>query len=347
MTRLRLSLLALLAVLSGGFLHLSVVRAVSAACPPYGWFPDNFGLKDHSVFKYDGYYYLVSIFIPGERKFAYARSQDLCEWEDLGPILAERTPGTWDEMAIWAPFVLEEADVYYLYYTGVTSDFTQSIMLVTSTDPADPTAWQPQGMIFQPTHPGAGWTAGIWADCRDPHVIYADGQYYLFYTGTDIAGGIVGVASAPAPEGPWTDLGPVVPPVLDQYYESPSVFFHDSGYFLAYHKIQSGLSAGTFTEISETPAGPYSSPQFLGYGWAHEFWQDAEFAWYTSYLTTYKVTIAPVFWNAYQTPPRPMLVQMSHAMYIPNVLAPFARPPAQVHGPLPTPTPTPSFSAPP
>src|SRR3990172_9448101 len=98
-------------------------------CQAPGWFPTDFGLKDHSVFWYAGSYYIASIYLPGERQFAYARSADLCDWETLTPILAERMPGSWDENVIWAPYIYEEAGVYYLYYTGTTQEYTQSILL--------------------------------------------------------------------------------------------------------------------------------------------------------------------------------------------------------------------------
>ena len=133
-----------------------IVRAYST-CEKKGWFPSNFGLKDHHVFIHDGYYYLISIFVPQETtnpllqdRFAYARSLDLCSWEDLTPVLPDRTPGSWDEAAVWAPNVYQENGTYYLYYTGVTNDLTQSILLVTTSDPSDPESWTKQDMVFQP-----------------------------------------------------------------------------------------------------------------------------------------------------------------------------------------------------
>ena len=55
--------------------------------------------------------------------------------------------------------------------------------------------------------------AGLWA----PSLEYFNGQYYLYYTApnTDLPGGgsAIGVATAPSPEGPWTDSGaPAVEP---------------------------------------------------------------------------------------------------------------------------------------
>lgn len=304
-----------------GALPSGNARPIAGECSPLGWFPTSFGLKDHTVFQYDGYYYIASIYLPGEQQFAYARSLDLCNWEDLGPILTERTPGDWDAMAIWAPYVFETDGQYYMYYTGVTPDFTQSIMLATSSNPADPDAWVEIGMIFQPSHLGALWVPDAWADCRDPHVIFADGLYYLFYTGTDATGGIVGVASAPTPYGPWTDLGPVIPPTLDHIYESATAFFREGTYYLTYHEIINHVSAGTFSLISTTPGGLYTQPVSAPPGWAHEFWQDAENNWYTSYLTTYTITISPVQWLPYGDPPRPLIGEELHFFFLPAIIS--------------------------
>ena len=107
--------------------------------------------------------------MPGEQFFAYGRSTDLCHWEDLTPVLDQRT-AQWDSLAIWAPHVIEDNGVYYMYYTGVKGPYpylTQSIMLATTTNPADPNAWEQQGMVFQPNHPNMLWEDGTWADCRD------------------------------------------------------------------------------------------------------------------------------------------------------------------------------------
>ena len=142
---------------------------------------------------YDGYYYLISNYIPNEYFFSYARSTDLCDWEDLTPILDQRE-NEWESLAVWAPFVYEEEGSYYLYYTGVKGPYpllTQSIMLATSTNPADSDAWELQGMIFQPDHDWMIWQDDQWADCRDPMVMKVGDTYYLYYSGRDEDGGII------------------------------------------------------------------------------------------------------------------------------------------------------------
>src|SRR3972149_942772 len=113
----------------------SAVAYDDTGCDRLGWYPAEFGLKDHSVFLFNGIYYIVSIRTPDEKAFVYARSPDLCTWEDLGTVVDQRIRWEWDEAFVWAPFVLVEDGVFFMYYTGVRRNFTQSIMLATPPNP--------------------------------------------------------------------------------------------------------------------------------------------------------------------------------------------------------------------
>lgn len=270
---------------------------------------------------HDGYFYLVSIHQPDESYFVYARSEDLCEWEDLGPTLTERVPGAWDERAIWAPHVYEEEGVYYLFYTGVNGvnrDLTQSIMLATSTNPADPTSWQPVGMVFQPQHDGMVWEAGVWADCRDASVFKVADQYYMYYTGKDITGGIIGLATAASPSGPWQDWGAIL--TLDGHPsampESPTLAKYEDLYYLLYNDTYQGQRY----RIGATLLGPWSQALALSPGWAHEIWLDQEGRTLTSYLTDYTVTIAPVNWDTHFDPPRLYIGEDRYRLFLPGLM---------------------------
>ncbi len=278
------------------------VETQPTTCVKLGWFPTDFGLKDHTVFWYDSYYYIASNYLPSETKFAYGRSIDMCSWETLAPVLTLRINGTWDEMAVWAPFVYQEGGIYYLYYAGVTTKFTQSILLATSTDPADPASWQPRGVVFQPAHAGMNWRSGQWADCRDPTVVKVGDQYFLYYTGSDVSGGIIGVATATSPMGPWTDWGVILnsPPQSGAMYESPVVIAHDSYFYLAYNDT----SLGERYRIGPSPTGPWIGPFILSPGWADEIWTGQDRRTYSSYLTDYTITISPVTWDILNTPAR-------------------------------------------
>lgn len=281
----------------------------SATCEVAGWFPEDFGLKDHSIFVYEGAYYLVSIYLPGEKTFAYARTQDFCAWEDLSPILTNNT-GAWDSLAIWAPHVLENEGVYYMYYTGVKGPYpflTQSIMLATTTNPADPHLWAVEGMLFQPDHPGMVWEDGAWANCRDPHVFKIEDTFYMLYTGEDLDGGIVGLATAPSPRGPWQDLGSILTLEGAGIPESPALWPANGGFYLIYNRAGAGAASGEKYRFGPTLTGPWSQEASLTPGWAHEIWSGLDAQTYTSYLTDYTVTIQPLIWNTRFDPPLPFI----------------------------------------
>ena len=309
--------LILIAVLCGFSYQPKSAQAAlqEPPCEKPGWFPEDFGLKDHTVFWYNGYYYIAANYLPGEKKFAYGRSTDMCEWEMLEPILAQRTPGTWDEKAVWSPYVFLEAGVYYLYFTGVTQEFTQSILLETSTDPADPAAWEMREMVFQPDHAGSTWQETGWADCRDPMLIKIEGTYYLYYSAYDEQGGIIGVATSDRLTGGWMDWGSVIPYVLDTVPESSSIFTHDSFFYLFYHLPSQPESY----RIGASPSGPWLEPAVIGPGWAHEFWVGMDSSTYTSYLTDYSISISPLTWKPNTDPPQPFIGAIYYRTMIPLI----------------------------
>lgn len=313
------SSLLLASILFSSFFNVYLPQEINlqSDCEPLGWFPEDFGLKDHSIFWYQGAYYLVSIYIPGEKQFAYGRSDDLCEWEDLSPVLADRIPESWDSKLIWSPFVLEDDGKFYMYYTGVSKGMTQSIMLATTDNPADPDSWTPQGMIFQPNHPGMIWEAGRWSDCRDPFVIKNGDTYYLLYTGRDHDGGIVGLATSSNPAGPWLDWGTIIAPLADQAIpESPSLAVYDSIYYLFYNHT----GRGEVVRVGASLAGPWSGGHGFSPGWAHEVWQSPGGDWFSSFLTDYTVTISPLVWDEFFNPPEPFLgSQVTHQL-LPAIL---------------------------
>jgi hypothetical protein len=317
--------LAIVAVLILGATGGKVQAAFDPPCNDPGWFTTEFGLKDHNIFWYAGYYYLISIYLPygepsppAEDRFVYARSQDLCAWETLAPVLPNRIPGTWDEKAIWAPFVYQEEGVYYLYYTGVTNDYTQSILLATTTDPATPSSWEIQEMVFQPDHDGMFWTAGAWADCRDPTLFKEDDLYYLYYSGRDQTGAILGVATAPTPVGPWSDQGSIISPLVNDTPESPTIARYGDHYYLFYTLSYDG----GYYRIGDHPTGPWQDPLPFRPGWAHEVWQDASREWMTSYVSGYDVAIAPLTWDSLSNPIRPFIGLIQTHLFLPTVYNP-------------------------
>jgi len=304
---------------SGDKIILADENQQISECDHLGWFPEDFGLKDHSVFIYNGDYYIVSIYLPGEQFFAYARSQDLCNWEDLSPILEERT-SEWDNLAIWAPQVFEENGVYYMFYTGVKGPYpimTQSIMLATSTDPADPSSWMIVDQVFKPNHPGMIWEDNTWADCRDAHVFKQGSTYYMLYTGRDVDGVIVGLAAASSPSGPWQDWGSILTLDGSGMAESPTIWYANGGFYLFYNWASSSLPRGEMYHYGPTPAGPWSEGNFITPGWAYEIWSGIDGKTYASYLIDYDVTIKPLLWNTRFSPPQPFVGEQIVESFIP------------------------------
>lgn len=308
---------------SGASETSSALEGDAFLCENPGWFPEEFALKDHTVFTYDGLYYLASTYLASddyEEQFAYASSPDLCHWTDLGGILSERTPGTWDEFRIWAPYVYEEDGVYYLYYTGVTRGFAQSIMLATSTDPSESHSWQPQGVVFQPSHPEAVWAGSdAWSDCRDATVLKKGLVYRMYYTGLDESGGIVGVAKATSPLGPWYDWGAIADTTPGSVPESPTLASHDGLYWLFYSDA-GPAGWGQVYRHGETPFGPWSKQYVWRPGWAHEIWTGLDGKSYTSFVSDGGVGIRRYIGPEYYDPAHPFVGAAAYHAFLPVVL---------------------------
>ena len=306
-------------LLLAGF-SLQRASAQTPPCDVPGWFPADFGIKDHAVFTFEGRYYLAGIDTTDNTHFAYGVSEDLCTWTTLDPILAQRPPLPWDERLVWAPDVWQEDGTYYMFYTSVGPTITQRIALATSTAPDDPASWQVDtSFVLTPTHPGAVWSAGTWADCRDPHVFRLDGLYYLLYAGRDTDGGIIGLATASALTGPWRDFGSILT-LPGGLPESPTILQANGGFYLIYNRAGDGEAGGEKYRFGPAPGGPWGDENSLTPGWAHEIWKGLDGKIYASYLTNYTVTIRPLLWNTRYAPPRPFLGWQIVEVFLPLTL---------------------------
>ncbi len=274
-------------------------------------------LKDHSLFSYQGFYYLTTIQIDrelqkilqddrGEYSFGYARTRDFCNWETMGTSLeAERSE---QEEYIWAPHVFAEQGTFALFYTQVNPTIAQSIALATSTNPADPASWQKHGIVFQPQHEGMVYPwPHAWADARDPMVLKYQDTYYMYYTGQDTTGGIIGLASASNLPGPWSDHGAIFKTPAGVMPESPFVFCRQETCYLFYNLANIGGGGdGPHWRWAPTPTGPWQDPADLAPGWAHDLYFDG-----SQYLVSYvlndgeAIGVAPLQWDDSTTPPTP------------------------------------------
>ncbi|MGC9355319.1 MAG: hypothetical protein ACP5D9_15840, partial [Mariniphaga sp.] len=113
--------------------------------------------------------------------FGHAVSSDLKNWKIEKPVLQCPESGV-DEFQVWAPYILKRKGVYYMFYTGVNINVSQSICLATSKDLYHWNRYDSNPVIT----PGA-WDNGIysqdkWSNCRDPMVLKDGRNYYCYYT---------------------------------------------------------------------------------------------------------------------------------------------------------------------
>lgn len=161
-----------------------------------GYAPRGFYLKDFCLFKDKNTYHLfhiagtpgVSCCLPGnEIWFGHATTQDFLTWETHEPCLYI-DPRSWDNGHVFAPYVIARNDQYWMFYTGCAIDNTQRIGAATSADlfhwqrVGDRPVIRPEeyGWAFCPTEHGSA--------CRDPHVMWFDGHYQLYYTAVNQEG---------------------------------------------------------------------------------------------------------------------------------------------------------------
>jgi hypothetical protein len=294
--------------------------------------PDaNARVKDHTLFAYQDAFYLVTMVETtqakqqeerGSETLACARTEDFCTWDYLGVALRTGEEGTADETALWAPYVVQEGETSYLFYTGVNRHFAQSIMLATSTTPDDPRSWSRRGVVFRPHHEGMIYAGEeSWSDARDPMVLPYEGRYYLYYTGRDIAGGIVGVAMAESLEGPWRDLGAVLRTSHEVMPESPFVVEAHGFFYLFYNAAHIGEQ----WVWGPSPFGPWQPPPTdEGPGWAYDFLFTGV-TWLASFVMGdgRHIGFAPVFWDTSHDPPRPFArqnVEASRKVFLPMMV---------------------------
>ena len=136
---------------------------------------------DHCLIEKDGWTHLF--YIRGKacthwpewptRNFGHAVSTDLVHWIVEQPVLQSPDIG-WDNYQVWAPHIIEHNDIYWMFYTGVSSNpVIQNIGLATSTNLYD---WTRVG-----TTPIL--TPGSWGNnmrARDPMVLKDGNTFYCF-----------------------------------------------------------------------------------------------------------------------------------------------------------------------
>ena len=123
-----------------------------------------------------------------ELDFGHAVSTNLFDWTQLSPVVAVRA-NKWDNGHVWAPTIIENNGVFYMFYTGVTKIPTfgtgyQRIGVATSTDLMNWTRYD--APVFGGNYvPWAFSDSSQWQGCqfRDPFVMVdpANAAQWLIY----------------------------------------------------------------------------------------------------------------------------------------------------------------------
>jgi hypothetical protein len=195
------------------------------------------------------FYILHDDFLPDsstELDFGHAVSSNLYDWTQLSPVLHVR-PGKWDDGHVWAPSIIEQDGLFYMFYTGVTKIPTfntqyQRVGVATSTDLVNWTRFDDP--VFGGNQvPWAFADSSQWTGCqfRDPFVMVdpANSARWLIY---DVATPqvqhtqtIVGVGRNQTELSAWADVKPLWSTDSVRFLghcESPHVFLRDGRWYL-------------------------------------------------------------------------------------------------------------------
>lgn len=178
-----------------------------------------------------------------ERSFGHAISGDLIHWKALPDVLTVGSPGEWDDLAIWTMGFIKKDDVYYMFYTGLSSKEQGHIQRLGIATSKDLIKWRkhPDNPII---NPDPRWYENEDnmplgnVRCSDPHLYWDYPWYYVFYCARDNWGeilkrGCIGLARSDDLLH-WQHLPPAYRSLKYKYCEVPRIFRHSRFYYIVY-----------------------------------------------------------------------------------------------------------------
>jgi hypothetical protein len=172
------------------------------------------------------------------KKIVHVWTDNLLNWSSQDSSFSVGTG--WDGLSLWAPYVFQVGNLYYMYYTGVdATGLNQRIGYATTTDLNVPgSSWtRNTSAVFTASQTNWAAAPSTQQQMRDPFVIPdpADNtRFLLFYSAVDrdsTTWGAVGVAqSTGSTPTSWVDQGLIAYTRFDKSFtkrvESPMTFMH-------------------------------------------------------------------------------------------------------------------------
>ncbi len=218
-----------------------IVQLESGKLPFWGLFTEpGMSMSDHSMIEKDGrmhiFYNRVTTGYPwweiSVDTIGHAVSDDLVHWQ-VEPIAITTAPDRFDCAQTWSPAVVQQGDMYYMFYTGCNRNIAQAPCLARSRDLY---TWETVASPLFTPGDWCPWDEGHWSNARDSMVFRDDdGMAYMYYCTTKIT-----------PDGPkdaiglassddllhWQDRGATLELNTKLASESPFVLKQNGKYYM-------------------------------------------------------------------------------------------------------------------
>lgn len=224
---------------------------------------------DAIPFFHDGKYHIFSLTPPPgtgvypdrlRTTWHHTSSEDLVDWQDVGPALLPGGPGEPDADGCWTGSVIFGEGEFHAFYTGysIKSDFQQTICHATSSDGVTwaKDANNPILVPMTDLYESLDW--------RDPYAFYndEDGRYWLILSARTKSGPITRrgcvVLYRSHDLKTWEHYGPIYQPKHTNCPECPEMYRIGDTWYLSYSRFSE--FGGTIYRVSDNPFGGWRTP---------------------------------------------------------------------------------------
>jgi beta-fructofuranosidase len=225
---------------------------------------------DAIPFYHEGKYHIFSLTPPPgtgtypERlrtTWHHAWSENLVDWEEIGPALIPGGPGEPDADGCWTGSVIHGEGKWHAFYTGysIQAAFQQTICHAVSDDGVSWTK-DPKNPILVPK-------TDIYErlDWRDPYAFYneEDRCYWLLFSARKNTGPVTRrgcvILYRSQDLTDWDYCGPIYEPKHTNCPECPELYRMGDTWYLSYSRFSE--FGGTIYRVSESPFGPWRTPR--------------------------------------------------------------------------------------